>query len=534
MNMKYLKLYEAFGSIAFSKTIEYLKNKFGLETSKVFMSMIKHIMSVYDLPLSQISDDNMEYLSKKHALKIKPTEPSKNKWGIYCIKCWFSLDQGYIGSTGTGDLVIDFDSWMKGKPAAVKKETFNPEELEYIKNTLGITTGTLVPVSDYARLQLGDEVVGYFSKARDKAFLSKAKIWTDEKYLKAIQNVAKGKDPKKETIGELNWRTWGEGSWGIGRPGKVSPDHLLLHHYINGSEPLKVVTGGEFLNPLDYNLPFKNNGTLTNWNEAGYSIPQGFKVLDRADFAIVIYLDKMIGSVPFVKTIKKQREDIKKGATKFMKDEDIKNINIRRYLAGIISSMGITKDIKGLKNLQKAFSRSMCGDYSFVAIYRGVPSTDYLNAFINSVKKLLIASKATAGSKLTDVVNVFDALCSESLLYQDVYNKSWEIIYHNGTPQQKEIAHLIRLIGSKIRNYIGSQNVETFEDLKMLYYKVRSLRGLIQDADFQFSDAMKYIINDFNRPERTIVHCREFAEYDYAKDIIKLRYIDKYVDSIIK
>ena len=530
MNMKHISLFEAFGSPALSKTINFLKKKFSNESSKLFVDKLKGLMAIYDLPINKIDENTLEYLSKKQALRIMPEEAPTNKWGVSYAKFWFSLESGYLGFTGTGNALINFDAWSKGKSEEIKKETFTQEELDYIKNELGIKTGILTPVVDYSKLQLGDDVVGYFSKTKDKAFLTKAKIWIDEKYIKAIQDVAVGKDPKKETVGKYSWKDWGKHSWGLGRADKVAQDHLLLHLYKDDKEPIRL-GNKRTENPLDFNLPMKQNGTIGNWKD-NWSI-HGFKTIDQADFAIVVYIDKMTKTVPSVNAMRSSRIESRKGATKLMKDEDIKNINIKKYLTSMIANMGIKKNITELHNLQKVYSRSLCGDFALIAIYRDKPTTSYIRSFIDLIRKSM-SVKGGSEAKLRDIISTFESLNIESADYQKRYEECYKAGMESGSDQQKELLQIIRGTGQKIKNYLKEQDIQTLDDLKIVYHRISSIRNFLQDPDFKISQELQYLIDEFHRPDRTRIHCREFREFDYTKDIRKLKNIERYVDSVLK
>ena len=532
MNMKYLLLFEAFGSAALSKTVNFLGKKINKEASKSFVDTLKLLMSKYDLPLSKISDENLEYLNKKRAIRIGKPEPATNKFGVSLVKFWFSLDSGYLGYTGVGNTTVDFASWSRGKvESAVAKETFNDDEVEYIKNELGITTGILTPVVDYRNLKTGDEVVGYFSKQRDKAFLTKARIFTDDKHLKAIQNVAAGKDPKKEENNGINWREWGTYSWGIGKPDKPAADHLLLHLYQPTKDPLKLSAKKVAAeNPLDYNLPLKQDGTLGKWNE-NWSAPLNIKTLDIADFAIIIYVDKMMKSIPSVAAIKTSRIESKKGALSLMKDEEIKNINIKNYLSAMISAMGIKKNVTELKNLQRIFTRCLCGNHALMVLYKQRPTTDYIYTFIDYLRRLL-SVKSGSESKLKDVINLFESINTESLQYVKVYDESFRILNTFGSPQMKEIAQIFNNSGNKIMEYLRAQNIQTLEDLKLVFYKISSVNTILRDNDFKLSGELSHIINEFHNPNRVSEYVKNFSKFDFSKDIERLKYIYKYVESL--
>ena len=152
--MRYLKLFEAFEAQALSKVIKFLTKKVGKNSSNTFKNKLKNIMDIYDIPLDKIKESNVKYLSKKQAIKIDSTEDVDNRFGIYCIKFWFSLENGYIGYTGVGNNKVDFEEWKQrylkfdahGNSGGIsdRNKPFSDNQLEYIKTELGLTTGLLI------------------------------------------------------------------------------------------------------------------------------------------------------------------------------------------------------------------------------------------------------------------------------------------------------------------------------------------------------------------------------------------------------
>lgn len=63
--MKYLKFFEAFASSKISKTLAYIDS----QSRNVFKSKLKSLLKTIDFPMSEISDEYIEYLPYKAALK---------------------------------------------------------------------------------------------------------------------------------------------------------------------------------------------------------------------------------------------------------------------------------------------------------------------------------------------------------------------------------------------------------------------------------------------------------------------------------
>lgn len=91
--MKYIKLYEAFESQVITNTLKFLTKKIGQDTANYFSNDIKRLMSQYNIPISRIKEDDLQYLRTSNAIKVKSNEIVNNNLNIYCIKYWFSLEQ---------------------------------------------------------------------------------------------------------------------------------------------------------------------------------------------------------------------------------------------------------------------------------------------------------------------------------------------------------------------------------------------------------------------------------------------------------
>ena len=104
--MRYLKIYEAFESKGINSTLDFLKKKVGKKSSTNFLDSLKTLMGSVDFPIDKISDDDIDYMSAKKAVLVKSKEDVNNDEKIDTIKYWFSIKDGYLGFTGTGNKII--------------------------------------------------------------------------------------------------------------------------------------------------------------------------------------------------------------------------------------------------------------------------------------------------------------------------------------------------------------------------------------------------------------------------------------------
>ena len=180
--------------------MNFLNKKVDRDSAEAFKDKLKRLINQFDIPIDKISDKDVKYLNRSQALKLRNTDRVENGKGIYCLKFWFSIDEGYLGFTGTGNNSMDFKSYIKYNKRnrdRGQNTPFGDSELNYIKNTLNIKTGKLTPVKDYNNLTHKQLVIGIFSDDEDDmSRIGLAKIWKSEYGdIHAIQNVAGGGEP---------------------------------------------------------------------------------------------------------------------------------------------------------------------------------------------------------------------------------------------------------------------------------------------------------------------------------------------------
>ena len=182
--MKYIKLYEAFESEAITNTIKFLTKKIGQKNTDSFFDDIKRLMLQYDIPISRIKENYLEYIRVSKAIKIKNNEPVNNNWNIYCIKYWFSVEKGFLGKTCTGNLTTPYVKIENDY--SYKNKNFDEDQLYYIKNNLGINKGKLSSVLDYKSLKTGDDVLVVLGDSSSSNRVAIGKVFIDTQNSNAI------------------------------------------------------------------------------------------------------------------------------------------------------------------------------------------------------------------------------------------------------------------------------------------------------------------------------------------------------------
>jgi predicted RNA-binding protein Jag len=552
-------LFEAFESDALSKMMKFLSKKVSSNSKEMFKEKLKRLITQFDIPIDKIGNADVKYLNRNQALKLRNVDKVENYKGIYCLKFWFSMDQGYLGFTGTGNDSMDFKSYIANNNNNKNRiKYFSDYELDYIKDKLNIKTGKLTPVKNYDEdLPHRQLVIGIFSDSVNNIQnLGLAKIWRDGDEIHFIQSVAGGGEPGFAVGGE-SWRDWVDNdaeenengykpfsrSWSMGSVNSPGSDHHKLHIYTPSEEPLHIEglkkeeeKKEEAESPFDFNLPLNSYYDIKEWGESSWSIDD-YKIVETSDFSIVLMIDDILKSVKnSVNKIKTYREESRKGATKLMSNSEIKKANIERYLTTMVSKMGIEKDIKEIKNLQKLVIKSVCGDLAFISIYRDRPGFNILDRISSSIYDMISDDEVDKDYHLSSIISSFKNLNSSSEEYIKKYNDSLKVINESGIEPVIEIFKMFIEIGKKIKNYLLSQNIQTIEDLGIIMVKLRSIRNIFGEKafllgytgtilnEFQYCYDVRYYINRYDEKKTNEV----------LEDIKKVKHIEKYIDSLLR
>jgi hypothetical protein len=544
--MRYLKLFEAFESETISKVMKFVNSKIGRNDKARFRRSLIDVLKSFNIPIDKIKESNVSYLNKSKALKIKNDSDVSNDFEVYCLKFWFSIEDGYIGYTGVGNTKINYHNWKNRRnDKRGENKKFDADSLDYIKDRLGITKGEIKPLKpeDYANIKTGDKLIGMFTEYDDLGKLGMATAWVDSPYIYAIQDVSNGSSPDTsvQTINgvDTNWRDLGRFCWSLGSLSSIGDDHRFLHTYKESDKTLhypsvKFEEDDDKTSLLDFNLPLYRY-EIVDWS-SGSSIDSP-EVLDNADFAVVFYIDNMLDpdkSEFYEKPsdIKLKRNDDRKGATKLLSDNQIKNINIDRYMSKLVSKMGIKEDISELKNLQKIVSKMLCKEFALISLLSDRPRISNIITFSNRIKNLISGSDSEY--HLENVISAFKSINIESSDFYKKFSASKKVISRK--EYNTEIFNKIYEIGNHISEYFNSIEINTLEDLKMVVFKMRSISALYDDEDFRLNDRLSRIIRDFYDSSDVDYYAArdpKLDEEEVKSSLKKLEGVERYIKSIL-
>jgi hypothetical protein len=548
-----------------------VKNKVGKRHSREFINGLKSLLNDYDFPIDKISDNDVEYLSAKKAININSTEKVSNSNGVYCIKFWFSLEKGFIGYTGVGNKKMKDFIIFSSNEDTIERNTMTESIYNHIKNELNIKTGFLTRVNEFAELENEDYIVACFDGNLDYNKIAKAKVYNEGNRVYAIQSVADG-----STTDERDWIDWevdgSDGnlySWSLGSVrSRSGSDHSLLYKYTEGTEPLiisdfnKPKEENKEVNdsPFVFNLPLSRGGGLRRWSRDSYNhlslSEKNWKDVEEADFAVVLYVDKMLQNA-ISNNFKKRsetvsdREESKKGALKFISDDDIKRANLKRYMGILVSKMGISEDSLDLKNLQKFIASTILGDYSYFSIKRDRPELNsYVIGFYENILNLMKSIKNEDRAddikhNFDRVVNHYEHSNERSIEYRKPIDKNYNLFMNiKGSSEQfdllKEYMKTCKDIGSYIKDYILSQEINSIEEYIFLCNKIESIRNVMNNNLFKAKSTP--ITHTLDKVFKNNVDVDPLVRYmesnpgdakQMANDLKGLKNIEKYIKSIL-
>lgn len=512
-NLKYLMIYEAFQSDAISKILKHIGSKIKSSGSRKFLDVLKEIvMNVYGFQIDKISDSDVKYMSAKQAKKITTQGEISNPYGIYALKFWFSVDDGYLGFTGVGD--------EKMKSSA---ESFNEDELNHIKDSLDIKTGKLIPVLDYRGFKTGDKVLGYYSDYQRKQYLALGTIWREGDQLWVIQDVNDGGSPN-----DSSWTRYGRSTWNIGEVNYPADDHSKLHSYIESEDELTIVqseTGDLLVN---------SSGELTKRNN---SYSGKYSDVERADFAIVLYIDGLLKDDGTIYDVRKLRDESRKGATALMTPEEIKTTNFQKYMDKIINLYGITLELKeeDLKNLQNLIKSILCDKNIFFSLYLDQPSLDRIETIMTRIESIIKSDdKEYNFARLRDT---FRSYREDAVNSNKKYNGSKERVKKHANENVMNTFNRLYELSSKINDYLSKQKINNIDDIEILHYKLEFIRKIIKSSRHSFTTGFENALCNFHYNdsdvERGVVTCNDRNE-DMSINLRKIENIEKFLEQTFR
>jgi len=557
--MKYLKLYEGFESDRVSAILSFLNKKIKSDNpTREFLKVLKKLADKFDFPLSTLSDKEIQYLPVNKALVVGKGEEAMNPSGTYCIKYWFSLEKGYLCSTGSGNKTMDYNKYNSYNGSMMSNgEGLDQSHLAYLAREYRI--GGVITPARLGDLVTGDKVVMVCGDDfnGDPSYLTFGEIYADnrrnddELQYYFYQNEHEGSDPgstRNNIVLPDRYNLYAgnaayQYAWSLGSPESENDDHLMLHKVILDEKPLRFKD--EDLDKMnkteesvwDFNLPLDGT-TLEEWNQRKTSIFN--KVNKEANFAIVLFLDDIIikNVDDTTSDIIKRRKSVKKDALALRKPDDIRKENVERYLTTLFTKLGIEKDKQEFKNLNSVVLSSIIGDYFIIALYNSSSYIDRLSDFITFLYRLMSESDNSYNFEKT--YELFKTIKKRRLKQTTAYSYSIKIIKdtdNQNAERMSDVIDRITNIGQLLSNSIKNRNIETIEDLKSIQVRLASLYELVQDDIFILSRNTKNILINLDADTsslKLIMSRLRYSEEEYNSDVKRLDKLEKVFKDLLR
>jgi hypothetical protein len=565
--MRYLKLYEAFSSNTLSKLYKHLKKK---NASNKSLNQFKEDMEViaksFDIPIDQISDEDVSYVSRRKALPLK--SEAKNDSGIWAIKFWFDKDGEYIGTSGTGN--AKFATSNVPSSGSFHSKPYSKAQWDKIRKSMTYgfpKTGYLIPVlhDEYDQLKTGDEVIAclcdpeeyddYLESRVDRLICGK--IFLDgngQVYFIHDDDIADGSSPNNSPSEEYDDIEWGSYSWSIANRNKTpGSDHFNLHKVIKSDAPISYYSEKNDnkeevgKNPFEFNLSLEeiedNKLALSSWTG---NIDEKNKIEKEADFAVILYVDGILSrGLKSKSATSEERKEARKGALALMSDEDFKSANIEKYLNQAISKIGLTPESAELKSLEKVVATIMCS--GVVDSYALLSMVDRefraIDNFAYQIKRLVSTFTIENAGMLKFIYGEF---LSEYKILKRRSSNSYKCkkVAMDMLKEKEELKPLydsIMRISAKISKGIMSKEITRGEDLKKIFFKLDSIEEAMRDDYFRISgelrdfvDSIRYAATDTSTTERKINTMMEdyYIKNTLDIDLKNLKEIESYIEDI--
>lgn len=532
--MNYIKLFEAYNSNVISSVFKFLKNK--KIDSRKFLKDFKNLIERLDIPIGQIKDSDLEYLSSKKAIKIsKP----KNTAYVDCIKFWFTIDKGYIGYTGIGDKYYQFDTKEGDK--------FTIDEVEYLSKSR--PKGKLIPIG-IKDIKAGDILALFFSSSRDKSTLGFGEAYISENNkVYVFQDINDGSGPSyDDNIFDNSYNGY-KYSWTISSNyGERLSDNIAIHKWEESDEDLHTSYETEE-SPFSFNLPFNSRFELSSWQNADHSI-SSYNDIVNSDFCIVLNLEEGLpnsvkNSVSEIRY--KRRKDIENAS--FLKSNDkIKDENIGRYFNKIVSGM-FNADNENIKNINRFVLSWFCSKYmifsliseeggSIVEIKHFFNEITELRGYPNKDDKIRQISNRYKRNKLryTDISNKIKNNIASVKYQASNYSDESGRYYKRSGEEYKytmEIIDGVTNVGDIIYNYLISVDLETLDDFNSLYYIMDSIKNYIKDIPFH-SSGIRRILSSIESKSDLFYYIESYGDRGMESDLKLIKNLERYVNRILR
>jgi hypothetical protein len=576
--MKYLKyrnqfLNEGFSAKSLSKTLGWL-TKSGLKSSSTkFLEDLKKFCEKTDIPLSEISDQWFKpNVLKRNAVEMRAPEEVGNPSGLWCVKFWFSAQDGYMGYTITPERSKE----MKKRKSSTRNigESFDDDEVKYLLNNGNIDdikTGELHPVTDYKSLKTGDIVCGYNNSIDYIGSLRWFKVFLSHNrngnfsggFL--INPDIDGSDPsssynydengreidKEDYFGEYYKPSRRSSCWQfMYSDGDPQDDHCKLHLYKPSDEPLHVFTNDkkekekEELDIYDFNLSFDiNDGDYVRVDQLNreydnWSIDNNkFK---NSDFSIIFFADEFLPHQEIgLRDIRTDRTKSKEGALALMSDDDVKKINVEKRINYLIDKFHLDPSVEmdNMTNLNSILMKIFLDDFILFKVFYGYNTDiiEYLYRFFDHCQNLEGASpedfKKAVQPHIDDIKRCYRRLLERYNGQINLFKENYDLVLKSDNKYAVDFFKEFMIISKKLKDKIRSKNIVNLYDASIIIDRLRNMRNS-ETNNSRLSYYMEACIDNFMSKDNVSSLINRINENEFNVSKKALKFIERQVDMI--
>lgn len=499
--LKYIKLFEAFDSEKLSKTLSYIKDK------EMFISRIKKICDIYDYPYSKLSDDFFDYLPFSKALKKAddiddvPCDATSidefGESGIEGEKCesgklkrkWGARERLVVCPVCNGTGI------KPKKPGSVKMFKFwftKDGELVGITGVDGMVRNTTKKMSD----DINDYIVGdVVSKIKLKSLQTGTyiKLNYTNNWGRLIEDLIcyiinengsiYGIQNSETTKSHLQWLSTPSkhNNWG-----SIAKYSVRLENE-NVSNIKMLIPKEVSIDPYDLNVGVDIGHSISVNNRISVK-----DLIKDAHFSIILDIAKLKKS-DYKRTSlqRKERSDAKSGAISLLSDEEVRNINISKYLEKISKSIKITDDIKNASKLIKrvlGFRKAL-----FIIIREDSGLYRNIDYMISYYYKLLSSGSGSDARDTNYYTNRLLDRTNSNIKYLDSNIREIKKSIKDSHPKELELISKLEDLSEIIFNKISKMQIETIEDLVVVNQKILSYINIVTSDNYELRKVYSFI-----------------------------------------
>lgn len=511
-DLKYLKLFEAFESIKLGKTLNFINTG----AKSIFIDNLKEIASNYDFPISKFNDDMFEYLPFKSALMKnvdppKPTEKEvckresdwipgefcqggrvKRTWGnhtrmvecpgcggtgfkplkkitpdVSLVKFWFDKDGNFVNVTGCDGVI---------RPQNKTTDSTKSENLyEFSKNLEDYNQIRQISVSELLKLPTGSIVLFRPQNERISAvsMVFHGRRSNDREAAYMLQNQFSGTSPSEDGLisfdelikyADYSWCVTGSGDFGSA---------TLLEAKKREVKPKREIK------PLVEEEAYNWNNIINLGSMYMSNYKDMEEKLKNAHFAIILDLNKLKESeFQKVSNIKYDRELRKSGA--FLKPEQVKNVNLERYLNLLIKKFDANK---GLSELNKVMPRAFGYTNALTFILREYNMRN-MEVLIDKLFIFMQNPTNNQDSIMSSLETIYRNSQDRNMTINRASDEVWRVLDNRNNEKEKKYFQTYQEISYLIYEKVLAEKIETLGDIEILINKIKSLKYLIADTRY--------------------------------------------------